>query len=278
MVSDSNCGLCCMPQAEDIAKKLFTSSIQHNSEDDFESPVPRFLQYDLQKRIRIRNSPLSLYTFIQSLNAKQKIAVNKIRFGSILELKITSLPTCLGYRLLANYDPTNCRINLGSHVVKITPQLVKEVLGIPMGSTKLKELGKPSIRDPIRDLVKTNGDAGRFFELNFLVIFYTVIGKMTQGSKVNTKFLTSLKDGAEIKSFDWCSYIVSCLNKTRIKWNGYQHYNGRLTFLLLVYAYDVYQRENHKKKKVTGISFNTNESLNELDAQLIDDQNIIKQK
>ncbi|KAD7478908.1 hypothetical protein E3N88_02044 [Mikania micrantha] len=130
----------------------------------------------------------------------------------------------------------------------------------------------------VRDLVITNGDAGRFFELNFLVIFYTVIGKMTQGSKVNTEFLTSLKDGAEIKSFDWCSYIVSCLNKTRIKWNGYQYYNGPLTFLLLVYVHDVYQRQNPKKKKVPGISFNTNESLNELDAQLIDEQNIIKQE
>ncbi|KAD4888289.1 hypothetical protein E3N88_20362 [Mikania micrantha] len=91
---------------------------------------------------------------------------------------------------------------------------------------------------------------------------------MTQGSKVNTEFLSSLKDGAEIKSFDWCSYIVSCLNKTRIKWNGYQHYNGLLTFLLT----------KSKKKKVPGISFNTNESLNELDAQLINDQNIIKQE
>ncbi|KAD5318268.1 hypothetical protein E3N88_18214 [Mikania micrantha] len=71
---------------------------------------------------------------------------------------------------------------------------------------------------------------------------------------------------------------LRCLNKTRIKWNGYQHYNGRLTFLLLVYAHDVYQRQNPKKKKVPGISFDTNESLNELDAQLIDDQNIIKQE
>ncbi|KAD2804378.1 hypothetical protein E3N88_37755 [Mikania micrantha] len=191
-----------------------TSSIQHNSEDDFESPLPRFLQYDLQRRIRIRNSPLSLYTFIQSLNTKQKAAVNKIGFGSILELKITSLPTCLGHWLLANYDSTTCRINLGSHVIKIIPQLVKEVLGIPMGSTKLKELGKPSIRD--------------------LVV-----------AEFRSQFpedivLPDIKD--------------------------------------LVYANDVYQRQNPKKKKVPGISFNTKESLNELDAQLIDEQNIIKQE
>ncbi|KAL8262747.1 hypothetical protein R6Q59_024096 [Mikania micrantha] len=123
--------------------------IHDNSEDDFESPLPKFLQYDKLRRILIPNSPLSLCTFIQPLNAMQNATVSKIGFASILEFKITSLPTCLGYWLLANYDPTTCKLNLGSHVVKITPQLVKQVLEIPMESTKLKELGKPSIRDPV---------------------------------------------------------------------------------------------------------------------------------
>ncbi|KAL8262746.1 hypothetical protein R6Q59_024095 [Mikania micrantha] len=90
---------------------------QDNSEDDFESPVPKVLQYDKLRRIPTPNSPLSLCTFIQSLNAMQKAIVSKIEFASILEFKITSLPTCLGYWLLANYDPTTCKLNLGSHVV-----------------------------------------------------------------------------------------------------------------------------------------------------------------
>ncbi|KAD4180345.1 hypothetical protein E3N88_28936 [Mikania micrantha] len=99
---------------------------------------------------------------------------------------------------------------------------------------------------------------------------------MTQGSKVNMEFLTSLKNGVDVGSFDWCSYIVSCLQKTKLKWNGYQHYNGPLTFLLLLYAHDSYERANPKGKKMHAIRFNSNESLDKLDKELLNEPNINK--
>ncbi|KAL8243456.1 hypothetical protein R6Q59_009714, partial [Mikania micrantha] len=71
------------------------------------------------------------------------------------------------------------------------------------------DIGLPEISH-VKDLVKNSGDSGRLFELNFLVLFNTIMGIG--------------KDDTRIK--------VSCLQKTKLKWNGYQHYNGPLTFLL----------------------------------------------
>ncbi|KAL8209355.1 hypothetical protein R6Q57_006087 [Mikania cordata] len=64
-------------------------------------------------------------------------------------------------------------------------------------------------------------------------------------------------------------YCMCCLSDTNF---------DLVMFVSLVYADDVYQRQNPKKKKVPSICFNTNESLNELDAKLIDDQHNIKEK
>ncbi|KAL8217932.1 hypothetical protein R6Q57_021305 [Mikania cordata] len=148
------------------------NSSTYNSEDDFESPNSKrspqlnlqstFIPYDIQRRVRIRNSPINLKTFIDLLNVKQKALIKKIGFGSIFDCKITSLSTCMGYWLLSNYNPTTNTLNLGSHSIKITSKLVNQVLGIPCGSIQIKELSKPSKRDPIVAEVRSQipGDIG----------------------------------------------------------------------------------------------------------------------
>ncbi|KAL8257340.1 hypothetical protein R6Q59_029381 [Mikania micrantha] len=140
-------------------QKQRNQQLKYNSEDDFESPNSKrspqlnlqstFIPYDIQRRVRIHNYPINLKTFIDVLNVKQKAVIKKIGFGSILDCKITSLPTCMGYWLLLNDNPTTSTLNLGSLSIKITSKLVNQVLGIPCGSLQIKELSKPSKRDPI---------------------------------------------------------------------------------------------------------------------------------
>ncbi|KAL8201852.1 hypothetical protein R6Q57_010999 [Mikania cordata] len=142
-------------------------------------------------------------------------------------------------------------LNLGSEIIKITPGLVCQTLGIPMRKLQLEEKKKPSLSDPvvaefrqqfqgingiptvktITNLVKCSGDSGRLFKINFLVMFNAIMAQMSQWSTTNMSFLTSFKQRANFKSFDWCSYIITCLNRTKDKWNGKQHYNGPAKFL-----------------------------------------------
>ncbi|KAL8231402.1 hypothetical protein R6Q57_001180 [Mikania cordata] len=154
-----------------------------------------------------------------------------------------------------------------------------------MGKLQLEEKKKPSLSDPvvvefrqqfqglngiatiktIIDLVKCSGDSGRLFKINFLVVFNTIMAQMSQGSTANMSFLTSFKQGADFKSFDWCSYIITCLNRTKDKWNGKQHYNGPATFLTLLYAYHMNERSHPSKERIPTISYTTFDSLMKLE-------------
>ncbi|MFS7909953.1 hypothetical protein Hanom_Chr02g00100651 [Helianthus anomalus] len=35
----------------------------------------------------------------------------------------------------------------------------------------------------------------------------------------------------DIPNMDWCSYVITCLKRTKEEWNGTEPYNGPLTFL-----------------------------------------------
>ncbi|KAD5507704.1 hypothetical protein E3N88_15407 [Mikania micrantha] len=161
----------------------------------------KFVEFDSTNRLRLRNPPKSLCEFHDIRTAEQKAAVDDIGFG------------------------------------RITPGLVYQTLGIPMGKLLLKEKKIPSLADTvvaefrqqfkeingiptiktITDLVKCSGDSERLFKINFLVAFNTIIAQMSQGPTANMTFFTSLKQGAYFKSFDWCSYIITCLNRTKDK-------------------------------------------------------------
>ncbi|KAL8265727.1 hypothetical protein R6Q59_003071 [Mikania micrantha] len=62
-------------------------------------------------------------------------------------------------------------------------------------------------------------------------MFNTIVGETTKGGTVNMRFLRSVVVGSLIEEFDWCSYIITCLKRTKLKWSGTEHYNGPLYFL-----------------------------------------------
>ncbi|KAI3800880.1 hypothetical protein L1987_28979 [Smallanthus sonchifolius] len=70
-------------------------------------------------------------------------------FGSIIKFNISSLPTSIGYWLVSNYDPSCNQLNLGTHVITITPQTVHEVLGIPMGKVQFGNLKNPTMKNAV---------------------------------------------------------------------------------------------------------------------------------
>ncbi|KAI3703955.1 hypothetical protein L1987_74154 [Smallanthus sonchifolius] len=70
-------------------------------------------------------------------------------FGNIIKFNISYLPTSIGYWLVSNYDPSCNQLNLGTHVITITPQTVHEVLGIPMGKVQFGNLKIPTMKDAV---------------------------------------------------------------------------------------------------------------------------------
>ncbi|KAJ0804263.1 putative acting on peptide bonds (peptidase) [Helianthus annuus] len=173
-------------------------------------------------------------------------------------------------------------------MINITPTIVHDVLGVPMGGNDVNKINKPSKRNAVIlewkrqfgcnpgrisvrqviDKLKLQKDGRKFFKLNFLVVFNTIMGEITKSTAVNLRFLTSVRDETVIANMDWCSYIITCLKRTKEKWNGKESYNGPLTFLAVLYAHDQLLRHTPAKAKTPAIKYFTTKSLLELNSLL----------
>ncbi|MFS7984868.1 hypothetical protein Hanom_Chr11g00991741 [Helianthus anomalus] len=188
---------------------------------------------------------------LKGLSAKQRLAVEKIGFGGILYMDITTVPTMLGLWLVNNYNYHSNTLNVGTHTIKITPELIRDVLGIPMGDVEVTNVERPSnsyaiIRQwrkhvnffsklplvgGIVNFITESNDCGMMFLQSFLVVFITIMGEVKKSSTCNMAWLPSLTGNVSIHQMNWCAYLLDCLNKTKRKWSGTERYNGPLVLL-----------------------------------------------
>ncbi|KAJ0560631.1 hypothetical protein HanRHA438_Chr06g0269421 [Helianthus annuus] len=78
------------------------------------------------------------------------------------------------------------------------------------------------------------------FDLNWLVMFNSVMGETSANNTVNQRFLVCMDPNACITSFKWCRYMITCLNRTTQAWarNDGQPIRRPIVLLAAVYAYD----------------------------------------
>ncbi|XP_076897923.1 helicase-like transcription factor CHR28 [Bidens hawaiensis] len=136
-----------------------------------EQPFEEFLDI----KLRMRCSPVNLWETIQSLTEEQQACVREMGFGSILQMNIKSIPTALGYWLLVNYNHHLNELNVGDHVIKITPSLVHEILGIPMGNIKVLQDWCSYVIDNLKSTKEGWGGENAQYggPITFLVVLYT---------------------------------------------------------------------------------------------------------
>ncbi|KAL8191774.1 hypothetical protein R6Q57_028505 [Mikania cordata] len=234
------------------AEKVKVKKLKGNIEKSEENQSPYF-EYTGQN-IFMRCSPANLINFLEKLNEDQKKAVKEMGFGEVLCLKLHTIQTAFGYWLLKNYNPQTDIQNIGSSQFKITPDLIHLVFGIPNGKITVHEKFRPNSNDAVvsewrsqfgTDIPKkismkdfaqhltTRNDSGRMFKLNFLVMFFSIMGESMKSNTVNQRFLTSVTTKMNVKKLSWCDYVLTCLRKTRQTWNGGEDelFNGPLVWL-----------------------------------------------
>ncbi|XP_076928179.1 uncharacterized protein LOC143592047 [Bidens hawaiensis] len=207
---------------KDVGKKR--KQVEVDSGDDFESPnkqskrnipkpIPRkpFINFE-NKRLKLRCNPGKFVDVIKSLSEKQVEAVKEMGFESILSFNIVATPTRLAYWLLVNYDEDRNELNIGNRIIKITPSLVKDCMGIPMRCLTVFEKNKPRKGVDVRTdefknqfeetrisvykvmkIVEKTSEGGRLFNTNFLVIFTTMLGLITSLQPLIKESLGGLK-------------------------------------------------------------------------------------
>ncbi|KAJ0617505.1 putative phospholipase [Helianthus annuus] len=268
-----------------MASRCQLRSVNRHSRMDRQPFVPY-----TNKKIETTSTPDSLCCALQGLTNAQKADITNMGFESIKSFSIHNIPTGLGYWLLVNYDHKRSELNVGDRVIEITPSKVHDVLGVPTGTIAVFEKRKPRKADAFReewrnqfnqdkitvknvsDKLKSYRNGGTLFKLNFLVLFNSVMGETTKRMypTVNHKFLASIMNEGDISSMDWCSYIITCLKRTKEEWNGTEPYNGPLTFLAVLYAHEQQLKCSPEKAITSAIKYVTTDYLVDLESSMCD--------
>ena len=160
----------------------------------------------------------------------------------MLEWNISSLPSRLGHWLLEKFDANTGRLNFFDKSIQVTPELINELIGLPLGTVDIdlhnmvKERGNAvyqewkeqftgsrikhnEVTEKIEEQIK-NADAGRMFQINFLVMFATILAKVVTTGTANLSVIPSLTSLENVGEMKWCNYVLDYLIEERKKWKG----------------------------------------------------------
>ncbi|PWA95284.1 ulp1 protease family, C-terminal catalytic domain-containing protein [Artemisia annua] len=236
-------------------------------------------------RIHQRISLWSLHRLLPKLSTKQK--------QDVTEIGIKDIPTRLSYRLLDNFDEDRCVLNVDGKEISITRETVRDVHGIPMGNVPMEAVDKADFRHPlivewkqqfdsttrykhipVEKQIYTQQEGGWMFKLNFLVLYFTSIGEANKNATVNLRFFNCIQDENDIPGFDWCSYVIECLVRTKRSWVRTYHYCGPVIVLLVVYDESMCQIRGNEDVEMPLVNNWTVDMFNKLEEERLSPKNV----
>ncbi|GJR39036.1 hypothetical protein Tco_1214720 [Tanacetum coccineum] len=195
---------------------------------------------------------------VKRAKQRQKQDVRGIGFGAFLEFKIKDVPKRLAYWLLEKFNVDTCSLNVNGRSIMITPEVVRNLLGVLMSEVHINARNETYFRNPLacqwkaqfgKDLkrqynthvgneIVEKRSSGWMFKINFLVLFFSTVGELNFNNTVNLKFIHCINSEDDILKLDWCTYIIECSIKTKRSWKRSGFYNV-LIVLLLIFSSDM---------------------------------------
>ncbi|KAJ0789797.1 putative papain-like cysteine peptidase superfamily [Helianthus annuus] len=107
-------------------------------------------------------------------------------------------------------------------------------------------------------------DDGRLFVLNFLILYFSLLGETTTNNSVNVRFISNIQPDVDNKSFNWCACMVTCLKRTKTTWHGGDDaFRGPM--LLLAVAYGIVLKKIPSSQSSNIIELVDDDLLNNLE-------------
>ena len=188
------------------------------------------------KSLQTRMSAKNLKKIIDNNTNAQMKALDEMGFGNFkTDFKFNSTPTSLGLWILENFDLEKCSLTLSNNrKIKVTRELIHEILGIPMGDKKVVYLKETSTEDATTrkwraslplSVYDPNGQShqkkiliGKLerhlcslshgewdYKVGFLVVFFSIFAHGNKDGTINQRFLPSVENIEEVPNLDWCS-------------------------------------------------------------------------
>ncbi|GJW16689.1 hypothetical protein Tco_0024125, partial [Tanacetum coccineum] len=174
-------------------------------------------------KINTRMSPVHLKNVLNTCTLPQIMDLNEMGLGHFhSNFNFESTPGELGMWVVKSYDPETHTLRMGDgRRIKVSRELIHEILGVPMGENKVISL-------------PTNV---RLSNVGFLVLF--LLPFLVQGNKdgtVNQRFIPTLRNIDEFQNYDWCQFILDCIKAEVMEFKLRSYFAGPLFLLTLIYV------------------------------------------
>ncbi|KAI3820342.1 hypothetical protein L1987_07888 [Smallanthus sonchifolius] len=211
---------------------------------------------------------------MHNLNDEQQVFLTKMGFEKMVHFNVDGIPSKLAYFVVDVFDPEEMVIRLKHDNLRITKQVINEILGVSVQGKSVEggiddvieaEIEddwasqyiskKITAKDIMEQMYKSN-DADRQFELNFIMLFCTTMIKCNKSGVCNLNLVKALsrkirvREEVELQSGGFGQGEL--VSKYEEKASTEEEYNIRLqtTFEKLIYYRDSFGTLINKARSV----------------------------
>ncbi|PWA80920.1 hypothetical protein CTI12_AA190070 [Artemisia annua] len=228
-----------------------------------EEPIQVSIPLQTSKTLRARVTSTPLFEAMRNLSAERKRIIREMGFGELIDFPIGEIPTKLAFFVVNSLETQSMGLKLSEGNIKILPETVQKVIGIPMGERPLeRQEGERGYDDPflaewksqfpedkkrittrnVSELIVATTNTDYMFKMNFLMLFANTMGCCDNSSDVKNTVLNNVLEDDNVREIDWCTYIGECARYSKNEWTKRCKtkevvYYGPITFLMLVYLH-----------------------------------------
>ncbi|GKD02283.1 hypothetical protein Tco_1177257 [Tanacetum coccineum] len=208
--------------------------------------------------INTRMSPVHLKNVLNTCTLPQIMDLNEMGLGHFhSNFNFESTPGELGMWVVKSYDPETHTLRMGDgRRIKVSRELIHEILGVPMGENKVISLPSTTSEDitttnwryttpftedrihitRVDDHVSSLTANGWPFKVGFLVVFFSILAQGNKDGTVNQRFIPILRNIDEFQNYDWCQFILDCIKAKVMEFKPRSYFAGPLLLLALIYV------------------------------------------
>nr|GEX83126.1 ulp1 protease family, C-terminal catalytic domain-containing protein [Tanacetum cinerariifolium] len=158
-------------------------------------------------------------------------------------------------------------------MIKITRELIYDMLGIPMDDIKVKSLKEKNLLDPftakwrgmvskivnhenkipilqLETFVCTLSEVDWLFDIRFLSLLFSIFGQGNKNGTINERLIQYLDETYKIYQMDWYSYVLESLVKECTRFSASDKFSGPLLLLALIYVNSTLSKKVKVEKTV----------------------------
>ncbi|KAD3066953.1 hypothetical protein E3N88_34833 [Mikania micrantha] len=161
--------------------------------------------------------------------------------------------------------------------LKITPQMIHRLLGVPIGGIKIESIVPLEVLDEsvcqwrrqykgrliatreIVEKIESAEDENTFhFRMDFLLLIMTILVECHKKGRVRENILRYITSETDFSKIDWCDYIFESIKSCKMGWSRDDNsspFNGPLTILTLIYVDGFECKGISVDKKIEPIEF-----------------------